>query len=387
MSVINKMLKDLEHREQEQSGNFDSDSAVYQPKVKSKVPQILTLMLVIILVLAGTVSWLVFDTDQSKLDMSSELAQQETTESAEAPMPVVSESTPKVMNRSPSATANDEVEIEKPATTEPMLDVGETNSAKADEIPRVIESDLVPMPVATETEENTSETAPAERSPEPSSEPVTAPVSKPPPQFKIEKSSSRLSREERLAKLMKKAQASYDKGYISDAISQLNEVLALADNHVKARNLLAVAWYGRGELQQAVGILNNGLNRYPNIEAWRVTAAKIFFKENELQGAFTYLDADLASASEEFYSMKANLARQLRRFDKAEQAYANLTKLQPEKGNWWLGHAIALDSQSKSEQAIQSYQTAVAKAGISPASAKFAKERMFVLQNKLSQEP
>lgn len=170
-------------------------------------------------------------------------------------------------------------------------------------------------------------------------------------------------------------------------IEAFNEVLAVADNHVKARNLLAVAWYGRGELQQAVGILNNGLNRYPNIEAWRVTAAKIFFKENELQGAFTYLEADLASASEEFYSMKANLARQLRRFDKAEVAYANLTQIQPDKGNWWLGHAISLDSQNKSEQAIQSYQAAVERSGISPASAKFATERIHVLQSKLSQEP
>ena len=144
--------------------------------------------------------------------------------------------------------------------------------------------------------------------------------------------------------------------------------------------MLAVAWYGRGELQQAVNILNNGLNRYPNIEMWRLTAAKIFFKENELPGAFSYLEADLPGASEEYYSMKGTLARQLKRFDKAESAYANLIQLEPKKGSWWLGHAIALDSQNKATQAVNSYKQAIAQGGISPTSLQFAQQRIESLQ-------
>ena len=58
---------------------------------------------------------------------------------------------------------------------------------------------------------------------------------------------------------------------------------------------------------------------------------------------------------------KGTLARQLKRFDKAELAYANLTRIEPEKANWWLGYAIALDSQKKSAMAKQSYQQAISK--------------------------
>ena len=200
------------------------------------------------------------------------------------------------------------------------------------------------------------------------------------PGFSIQKTSKVLSKAERIEKLMAQAQKSFDQGYITESISQLKEVLAADDRHIDARNLLAVAWYARGGNQMAVTILNDGLSRYPSIEKWRLTAAKMFFKENNPAGAFSYLDADLTSASAEYHTMKGTLARQLQRYDKAEIAYLMLTQIQPDTGNWWLGYAIALDSQSKSELALQSYKMVLEKGGVSPASLNFAQQRIQELQ-------
>ena len=379
MSVINKMLKDLEQRDQEQGADFDPSGAVYQAKEKSKLPLLLAAMLVVIIGLAGVVTWLLMG--QNKVEVTGiELVSetQNTLEPAQQsdPTPVTEvqtpapEEQPKVLNQSPVLAAVTTVEPSSNTQAAPEQEPVNTTQQTMlnEEATQVTEQEL--------EDENffEDEFDSVVGTPEPKQEVEQ-------PQFKIEKSASNLTREQRIEKLMTKAQESFDKGYISDAISQLEEVLGSADNHVEARNLLAVAWYGRGELQQAVNILNDGLSRYPNTEKWRLTAAKIFFKENEQQGAFTYLEADLVDASPEYYSMQGTLARQLKRFDKAEVAYANLTKIEPEKGNWWLGYAIALDSQNKSQLAKQSYQQAVNKAGISPSSIKFAKQRIAKLQD------
>ena len=379
MSVINKMLKDLEQRDQEQGADFDPSGAVYQAKEKSKLPLLLAVMLVVIIGLAGVVTWLLMG--QNKVEVTGiELVSetQNTLEPAQQsdPTPVTEvqtpapEEQPKVLNQSPVLAAVTTVEPSSNTQAAPEQEPVNTTQQTMlnEEATQVTEQEL--------EDENffEDEFDSVVGTPEPKQEVEQ-------PQFKIEKSASNLTREQRIEKLMTKAQESFDKGYISDAISQLEEVLGSADNHVEARNLLAVAWYGRGELQQAVNILNDGLSRYPNTEKWRLTAAKIFFKENEQQGAFTYLEADLVDASPEYYSMQGTLARQLKRFDKAEVAYANLTKIEPEKGNWWLGYAIALDSQNKSQLAKQSYQQAVNKAGISPSSIKFAKQRIAKLQD------
>lgn len=379
MSVINKMLKDLEQREQKPGADFDSNnaSAVYQPKERNNLALVLGLMFVVILLLAGAVSWLLFkNTEQVPVTAEQVVVEKEVeaeavivaTQKAEVTKPE-----PTVIKRSPVYVPADAAQSIVSAQVVPSKDEQKLE-------PQVNRNEGSNNETAIDAFEqpnlNTDSNVALEE--KESSRNVDEPVDN--VQFTIEKTPSHLTREQRIEKLMAKANSSFDKGYITDAITQLEEVLNSADDHVEARNLLAVAWYGRGELQQAVSILNNGLNRYPNVEMWRLTAAKIFFKENELPGAFSYLEADLANASSEYYSMKGTLARQLKRFDKAETAYASLTKLEPNKGSWWLGHAIALDSQNKSELAINSYKQAITHAGISPTSMKFAQQRIESLQ-------
>lgn len=205
-------------------------------------------------------------------------------------------------------------------------------------------------------------------------------VSKTTPQLVIERSNAKLTPEQQVNKLMAKAENSFEKGYITEGISQLEQVLTISDMHVEARNMLAGAWYGRGEVNRAISILNNGLQRNPANESWRLTAAKIFFKENNPAGALSYLDVELASVSKEFLTMKGSLGRQLQQFDKSESAYSKLAEMEPTVGNWWLGLAIAQDSLGKHQQALISYQNLVRFGGVSADSIAFAKQRITELK-------
>ena len=399
MSVINKMLKDLEQRDQEHGEEFDPSNSVYQVREKRKLPVLMILLVALILLLAAAVAWLMLDkkalTTSSDIPVNQLSAEVQNTSSDAASSKPQEQTIQQVVNTVPEKTVPEVVnstttnsEMTPPVQTTEVTTNPAQNKPVVQLPPAKVEEQVAQAPVNNQepemaeeqlTQESLAqevETVDEQVAPKPAPQPNI-----PPPQFFIEKSSSKLTVEQRIEKLMAQAQDSFDKGYISDAISQLEDVLSSADNHVEARNLLAVAWYGRGELQQAVTILNDGLNRYPNVEMWRLTAAKIFFKENELSGAFSYLEADLPGASAEYNSMKGTLARQLKRFDKAEVAYTRLTELEPNKGSWWLGHAIALDSQNKSTQAVLSYKQAIEKSGISQASANFALQRINQLQD------
>ncbi len=402
MSVINKMLKDLEQRQSENA--LDEISSVYRaPERKFKSPLVLFL-LVIVLGLLAAIGWLLLNKqDQARLE-----SQQFSTNTKPVrlntltpsvklePTPKQNDDSYKREEQQQAARLANEKRLDEALNRQKQsASINSDNVNKPSNIPLssgqapivVSPPKVKPVVIKPEASTRSINTTPLATESQSQVVPQTSKSLQPPahqptskPALKIIKSSQQYTPEQRLEMLMTKAQASYEKGYISEAIEQLNKVLSISDSHIQARNLLAVAWYGRGELQQAVSILNNGLSKYPNVELWRMTAAKVYFKENNIKGAFSYLEADLPDASVEFYAMKASVARKLNLFDSAESAYAMLTKLQPKVGNWWLGLSISLDSQGKIEPAIKSYQMVLNVGGISQASMVFVQDRIQELQ-------
>ena len=384
MSVINKMLKDLEQR-QEPENEFASQSATYQAPTASNHKKLIIALSATIVILITVVTWLLLSSENvtDKVQQSPVLVgavkepvnnkvsepQQNDIQQALNQSPVQEQTLTPNSNNSSGGIEQQKESIDE--TKRPILALkkaqpkakAETSNISSKKETR-IQKNVKQNPVSTQQQTPT----PVEQ------------VMTPKPIFSIQKSSAELTPEQRIEKLMKKAQESFDKGYITEAISQLEEVLNSSDGHIEARNLLAVAWYGRGELQAAVQILNDGLIRYPNVERWRLTAAKVYFKENDLNGAFSYLEADLSLASAEYFTMKGTLARQLQKFDKAQSAYTRLTLLQPDNGSWWLGLAIAEDSQGLHEKALISYQKVIEKGGVSEGSLQFVNQRISELQ-------
>jgi len=432
MSVINKMLKDLEQRQDTENPSLDgAPNATFQPQDNKQNKVLIISLSLVILVLASVVAWMMFDNSSvtptqlvtdvkqpaiettvakqtpviENTEINNDFASASETRKANNDTPVASvkkaqtQSIPINVNRNKEnkkAEQNEVADVQNNdivavASASPNIqnqpesqlsdNEAEQTAAKGQEAASVTKmSESTQQPAQTEsqitnaqpTEDTNGQTATPEQ--------TESEISPSTPRLSIEKTSKVLTKQQRVDNLMEKAKKSLNSGYITEAIEQFKEVLLADDAHVEARNLLAVAWYGRGENQMAVTILNDGLGRYPQVEEWRLTAAKMFFKENNPSGAFSYLEADLLSASTEYYRMKGSLARQLQRFDKAESAYSMLTQLQPDVGNWWLGYAISLDSQSKSQLALASYKMVVEKGGVSKPSLDFVLQRIEQLQ-------
>lgn len=410
MSVINKMLKDLDERNVDQGhGEANGQHNQFIPSPKKPINWLLLVMILILVVLAF-IGWQLSQNEHTPSNSRANVS----AANAEPSVPNSTISTPthstvgassvlqNAENVEPANSVNRAQMAQQDADLKTALNETKTELAGQEPVP----DDALQQVHQTKSEPtaanfNASNLASTNTTVKSKPSVVTGgvngggpalqaddnaagqPQSKPAEdsgQFVIERSNAKLSPQQQVEKLLSKAKSSFDKGYITEGISQLEQVLSLSDSHVEARNLLAGAWYGRGESNRAISILNNGLQRYPNIESWRLTAAKIFFKENNLAGALSYLDTEMADVSKEFLTMKGSLGRQLQQFDKSEQAYQRLAELEPTVGNWWLGLAIAQDSQGKAEQALIGYQKLVKLGGVSQDSLAFAKKRITELQ-------
>lgn len=383
MSVINKMLKDLDQRQDQQGSQNSEPSATASSSIASTTRNkpsysILTFVLIVIAALLAFIGYQMLLNNKGQ----SEPAVSQVSPSLAA------SSTDQATQVEPQDTA-----LEQEADPDPSAELEQAPPPEVEVVTELPdESDTAVPEMVAEAGQTTEQTAEPERTTEPEktvSQPADPIVesakkevveTKPEPSFVIEKTSAQLTPEQRVERLLDKAKGAYEKGYITEAIEDLTKLLSISDGHVEARTLLAGAWYGRGEGNRAIAILNDGLQRYPLIEEWRTTAAKIFFKENRLEGALSYLDVELSNASKEFYTLKGNLARQLKQFPAAELAYGKLTELEPFVGNWWLGLAIAQDSQAKSQQALQSYIKVVETGGVSAQSLSFAQQRIEKLK-------
>ena len=397
MSVINKMLKDLDERAPEPGVQGQSVTSNYLPKQpKSSNKALLGILVVIAIALLAIAGKLFLadaeETPTTQHVSSSSITQpEEQASSAGVQTELVNSKvqTNELGNQAPNMQTPVTKTLAKAEQAEPIENAPEpprsiNNTpvpAKAEAVtPNTTEATSEVVPAVTENVVASAAEKPVVASMDESKRVNDAPEESPQPTLVIEKSNVQLTPEQRVEKLMADAQNAFDKGYISDGIDSLNQLLSMSDGHVEARNMLAAAWYGRGDLNKAVGIINDGLQRYPLVEQWRVTAAKIFFKENNAAGAFSYLERDLANASREYYSMKGNLANQLQRHDKAEIAYMRLTQIEPNIGNWWLGLALAQDNQGKHADAKTSYQNVVSKGGVSSTTMNFVQQRLMELE-------
>lgn len=404
MSVINKMLKDLDDRQEGpvQSNEPDKNGAGQPTNSTRSHPQKNTTsgvnlgvvsVLVVIAVLLAFIGWQLLQANASSQNGSNNNASNSKVAQTNNDNSQSGESNTQLSDQESTITvpqSRDEVDDVPP--------VPETDPDPAAELPKapapeeeLNESEITPEPILEPELEPAIETT-AEQTvvaqPESTTESVPPKAttntletkSQPEASFTIEKTSDKLTPEERIERLLDKARKAYEKGYITEAIEDLTKILTISDSNIEARTLLAGAWYGRGESNRAIAIINDGLQRYPLVEEWRTTASKIFFKENNLAGAFSYLNVELEDAGKEFYTLKGNLARQLKEFTAAESAYQQLTEMEPFVGNWWLGLAIAQDSQAKFEQALKSYQRVIEAGGVSPQSVSFAQQRIEALK-------
>lgn len=313
MSVINKVLKDLDKRGRKPFDATESSSAVASDKQPSR-------------------QWLWWFSGVALVAIAALLAYRWLApENSANPGPVVTATEPKATTAEPIQPYRPQQPQQPEVTEQEPQPEADAATASASSLTN---SFTLPEPIALDSSQPQAPSTPVAEEPEPTeSEPVFV------------KKAVNLSPQQVAAQHAEKASTAQQQGRLSDAESHWQNAVRVLPTDVDYRQQLAALQYGRGKITQALVTLNDGLKRQPEAHSLRLLSAKILQKEGQHQAALLLLGKANPSVAEhlEYYQLTAQLAQQLEQYQLAATSYGRLAQVQPNNGRWHLGQAIALE--------------------------------------------
>jgi MSHA biogenesis protein MshN len=176
----------------------------------------------------------------------------------------------------------------------------------------------------------------------------------------------------------RKAAAWLAKGQERLARPLLEEALELAPGHARARQLLATLLNGAGQNREAEAVLRGGLMASPEHPWFPLGLARLEAARGEEVAAVETLVRGLERAipDAEYHATLAALQLRLKRPADAAVQYLLALKLQSDQGSWWLGLALALEAQGKTDEAYTAYQRALVAGNLPQKLADFVQGRL-----------
>lgn len=358
MSVVNKMLQDLEARKDQPEGI----SADYQPALRRRYGLWWLLLAAVIFAMFATWIYLVVLAPKSSVALvapSSALHDELLQDGPMAPVKVA----PKPM-LSPDKS--------KLATGLPILDpkvdsvavkiqTGHENAAQN-------EVALLAIPISSPPESEIVKAA--EQSYTPSSVNAIQPAAS----FSISNTGQPPSG----AGLKQSINDALLNGQILIALDGLQQLLIQEPENIRARKKLASLLFAENRIEQAKVVLQQGLATEPQQTDLRLMLAKLLVQQEHPEAAIQLLKEYAPSTIVEpgYYAYRGALAQRLKQFGLAQQDYHALVQAQSSKAKWWLGLAIAQDSQGNVHDALQSYSKADDESQLAPPVLSFVHQRM-----------
>ncbi len=209
----------------------------------------------------------------------------------------------------------------------------------------------------------------------------TAPVVADKPRtLTIEKVQLSLEQQKDLVK--KKAQKAESTGNLNQAGSLWQQLRQLdpADSEAYLE-LSRLAQLQRND-QAAVQVLEQALATGIQDPKLSMALAALALKQQDWVKALSYLqyEPDIFNYTD-FYALKAAALQKTSQHAQAVQVFQQLARQQPEQGRWWLGMALSYDALQQQEQALLAYrQVAVNGVGLSADSLNYVKKRIAALE-------
>ncbi len=193
-------------------------------------------------------------------------------------------------------------------------------------------------------------------------------------------SSSKLTLAQELAIYHKDVNAAIAQGNKKGAVASLKSILSRKPSDIKARERLASIYYGEGNIVEVAKVLNKGIELTPHHYDYRLYLARAYASasQNELAIKVLRQANPPINGNVDYYATLATLARNSGDFASAEYAYQKLSTLKTSEGRWYMGLGIVLEQQKKKDKALAAYKKALG-LYLSSSSSKFVKQRIKVL--------
>ncbi|MGX9461675.1 tetratricopeptide repeat protein [Shewanella sp. A14] len=402
MSVIIKMLKDLEQRQQpgaetppkQPKGEFVQPQIQYQSVVKSRLPlvRLIIVALLIPLLWFGVSMFRQLDHQMAIAPM----AVNTVAEPKENPLVVNEATVPNMANESTeikalvtasapeSALAN--IQDNSVATNESMSTTNVIANAEIETEPKtasqqskpekmtVVQSTLPKMkPIASDTRGVVSTST--------TNQTASTPVNTP----KVKKEPADMTVQEVVLSKKQMAQLQYRKAIeaeqaqrLDDAAGYYLEAIILQPSLHKARKQLVEIYYIQNNVTTATRLLESGMSMFPQQWEFYLILSRIQTQTKAYDQALSTLAMipDNSPWARDKWIAQTDLAQNANNFVLAEDAYRNLLVSESTQSRWWMGLGYALDSQKKYSQAAQAYRSALSYEGLSTSAMTFIEKRL-----------
>ena len=356
MSLINKMLKDLEIRK-DASGRvqrpiFQDLHSTHSERRAALGPWVVALVLMV-LGSAALYSWNRWGDALSRPAASPAPA----VTLAQAPPAIPEPPAPALVQESAPAPAV-VLKPPKPATR--------PTSPRRDEAGRVGNERSKPAKVssALAVKPSTPETNPAEAG-----------------AGRMEKTERPYTAEEQAEHAYQEAVRFKAQGNAVEAERQLKALLAAQPKHVKARELLVGIQLANGRVTEAQDTIEQGIAQVPEHLAFRYQLARLYLERGEEPRAVSLLeDARRQGHSDpELPAFLAALYQRTGRHADAVKSYQAALAARPQEGRWWVGLGIALEAQQDAGAARDAYRHALDTGRLTASLARYAEDRLKAL--------
>ncbi|EHK2850805.1 MSHA biogenesis protein MshN [Vibrio parahaemolyticus] len=201
----------------------------------------------------------------------------------------------------------------------------------------------------------------------------------------VEESSMRieqveLSHRQLSLKAISRAEKAIDANDMETALSAYTEALRYEPSNIETRQKLAALYFGKGDTRKSYEILQEGINLDKDNQPLRLALSKLLVKANQPSAALSPLVHLPPIPSRDYLAMRAALAQKQKQNDIALESYQLLTQREPDNARWWLGLAIQQERALTFTAAINSYNEALGKVGISNQSQAFIRDRLTILK-------
>jgi MSHA biogenesis protein MshN len=180
----------------------------------------------------------------------------------------------------------------------------------------------------------------------------------------------------------RKATELLNRGRVAEAIDGYKLALQRDAGHAAARQALVALLLENRRIEEAQQYLQEGLNLYPDRYTYAILLARIQVDRGDLQGAHDLLRKYAGSAANdaEYHAFDAALLQRLGRHKEAVAGYQAALKLVPGAALWWMGLGISLQADNREAEALNAFQRAKSAGGLSPALVAFVDQRLKQLQ-------
>ncbi len=180
-------------------------------------------------------------------------------------------------------------------------------------------------------------------------------------------------------KALGRAEKAMDSNDMQTALSAYSEALRYEPANADTRQKLAALYFGKGDTRKAYEIIQEGISLDTNNQVLRLALAKLLVKANQPEAALSPLVHLPPVPSSDYLAMRAALAQKQKQNEIALESYRLLIERNPENARWWLGLAIQQERTLQYSEAINSYNNALGKVGISNQSQAFIRDRLTIL--------